>query len=367
MKKVLYCASTAGHLVSFHIPYMTRMQSDGWVVHGGGAGTSDKLSFLDGWVDMPFEKSITSVGNFSVARSIARKIREGKYDLILVHTSLAAFFVRLALKMAGKGNTRLVNTVHGYLFDGETPLMKRTMLLTAEKLTTSVTDRVLTMNACDYDIATKHHLSRGDIINIPGMGIDLDRFAPATSQEKAEARASFGIDQDAFVMVYAGEFSSRKNQSLLIEAMKSLPDKAVLLLPGRGDLLEQCRDTASVYGNRVILPGFMADVERAYAAADICVSASRSEGLPFNIMEAMARGLPVVATAVKGHTDLVTDGANGWAFCNGDGDEFACRVLELMEYPQLLAPASVKARATAEQYALKNVYDTVYKAMTEVV
>lgn len=366
MKKVLYCASTAGHLVSFHIPYMQRMQADGWVVHGGGAGNSDKLSFLDGWVDMPFEKSITSAGNFAVARAIARKIKAEKYDLILVHTSLAAFFVRLALKMAGKGSTKLVNTVHGYLFDSQTPLMKRTMLLTAEKLTTSVTDRVLTMNACDYDIATKHHLSHGDIINIPGMGIDLSRFTPATPREKADARASFGIDQNAFVMVYAGEFSSRKNQSLLIEAMKSLPDSAVLLLPGRGELLEQCRDTASPYGNRVIMPGFMADVERAYAAADICVSASRSEGLPFNIMEAMARGLPVLATAVKGHTDLVTEDENGWVFCNGDSDEFACRVLELMEQPQLLSSAALKAQATAEQYSLENVCDTVYKAMTEV-
>lgn len=360
-KKVLYCASTAGHLVSFHIPYLKKLIFDGWTVHGGGRGQDDRLSFLHQWQELPFEKSITSPGNFLVALKLAKVLKKEKYDLILVHTSLAAFFVRLAVMLAGKGSTKVVNTVHGYLFDEDTKALKRKLLLTAERITAKCTDRVIVMNRQDKEIAEKYRLSGGDVEFIPGMGVDMTSYSPASAQAKAEARRQLQISDDAFVMVFAAEFSNRKNQSMLISAMKLLPENAVLLLPGKGDLLESCQSQAERFGGRVKLPGFVTDMSKYYMAADICVSSSRSEGLPFNLMEAMACGLPIVASSVKGHEDLVTDGENGYLFPFGDEAAFADGVQKIMASgTEAMSKATVNR---AQQYALDKVLPETYKKM----
>lgn len=137
-------------------------------------------------------------------------------------------------------------------------------------------------------------------------------FLPGTPDSASGAE----IASDAFVLLYAAEFSQRKSQATLLRAMPLLPERVVLALPGQGALLDECRRLAEALGlgDRVLFPGYCADMAPWYVLADCAVSASRSEGLPFNIMEAMHASLPVVATAVKGHTDLVTPGQTG--FCS---------------------------------------------------
>ncbi len=361
-KKVLYCASTAGHLVSFHIPYLKKLMADGWTVVGGGKGRDQRLDFVDSWLDLDFEKSMTSAKNFSVAKKLAKELKVQSFDLILVHTSLAAFFVRLAVMLAGKKKTRVVNVVHGYLFDNSTALAKRTVLLAAEKLMAGCTDRVIVMNRQDMEIANKHRLSRGDVRFIPGMGVDMSVYGPVTARDRSQARSSLGIGDDAFVMVFAAEFSARKNQRMLISAMEHLPENVVLLLPGRGDLLESCTEQARKYGSRVRLPGFVTHMTSLYQAADICVSSSRSEGLPFNLIEAMACGLPVVATDVKGHQDLVTDGENGYLYPYNDENAFAEKVKKIMASgTEAMGAAAAK---TAADYELGRVLPITYGEMT---
>ena len=133
--KILYTASSSAHLVSFHLPYLAALRSLGWDVtaaaNGSGEGLGEGVRFLA----VPFTKSFVSPRNFRAAALLARDIRKNRYDVIVTHTSLAAFFTRLGVMLAGKKHTRVVNTVHGYLFDGDSGALRRTVLLAAEKLT----------------------------------------------------------------------------------------------------------------------------------------------------------------------------------------------------------------------------------------
>lgn len=354
-RKLLYVASTAGHLKSFHLPYIRALKEDGWTVHIAGRGADAPLAGADAFFDIPFEKSMTSPQNLTATAQLSGLIRREKYDVISVHTSLAAFFVRLGLMASGRrGKTLMINTVHGYLFDEDTKPLKRSILLGAEKLTTSATDLLLTMNAQDTRIAQKHRLCRGAVEQIDGMGVDFGRFVPADEGQKAKARESFGIPADAFVLVYAAEFSKRKNQSELICALKDLPENVCLLLAGRGGLQEQCQALCRELGveDRVFFAGFVSDVERCYQAADVCVSTSRSEGLPFNLMEAMHCALPVVATAVKGHEDLVENGFNGFLFPFDDRAALCRHIRSLQDDRQLRARMGQNSLQSVERYEL---------------
>lgn len=161
------------------------------------------------------------------------------------------------------------------------------------------------------------------------------------------------------MLIYAAEFSSRKNQRMLINAMPELPN-AVLLLPGRGALLDDCRTLAQQKGvaDRVRFPGFTSNIEQYYRAADLCVSSSRSEGLPFNVMEAMACGLPAVLSDVKGHEDLVRSGENGLLFPYDDQNAFIRAVKQAAE-PVLQAQMSAAAVQTAVPYGIDAVFPTL--------
>lgn len=359
-RRVLYAASTFGHLLSFHVPYLNALSARGAEVVALAAGDPAGMPVCVRCVEAPFAKSFTAPGNLAAAAQVARLMREERFDIVLTHTSLAAFFVRLGVALSGcRATTRVVNTVHGYLFDDETPTAKRLVMLGAEKLVAGATDLVVVMNAQDQTIARAHRLCREEPVIVPGMGVDLGRCVPATPGERREARARLGVPDDAFVLLYAAEFSARKSQDVLLRALPRLPERAMLALPGRGARLEECRALARELGveGRALFPGFAEDMGLWRRASDACVSASRYEGLPFHVVEAMACGLPCVLSRVKGHEDLVGDAGSGAGECGllypyGDSAAFAEAVRRLMENPAAGARMGEAAVRRAQAYRL---------------
>ena len=361
MSKVLYAASVAVHLRNFHIPYieaLTKRGDEVWVL----CSEAYRQEGVEHSVVLPMKKNLLSPANLLSAFRAAGLLKKERFDLICVHTSLAAFVLRLAVLLAGRGKTRVVNVVHGYLFDENTQPLLRTLLLGAEKLLRRVTDRVVVMNRCDLEIAKKYRLG-AEVVEIPGVGVDFSRFAGG---ERESFRRELGLDDGSLLLLFAGEFSGRKNQAFLIRAMASLPENLYLALPGQGNRLEECRRLAREAGveGRVFFPGQCSDLGGWYAAADICVSASRYEGLPFNIMEGMYAGKPVAASRVKGHTDLVAEGVGGYLFDWNDGEDYCRCIRTLAGDGKLRSDMGEKNRALVLRYGRDRVFSQVLEAMT---
>lgn len=348
MPAVLFTASTWSHIAHFHRPYLRAFRSLGYTVHAACGGAAVSIPEADACFDVPFEKKMTAPANLRAQSRLRHLMAEHRYDLVITHTSLAAFFTRRAAASV-RPHPAVVNVAHGYLFDDQTPPLKKSVLTAAERLTASQTDLLLTMNDYDTHFARQHHLGRR-VEQIPGMGVDFSRFPPVSPEARQVLRRAHGIAPDAFVLLYGAEFSGRKSQSTLLRAMPLLPDRVILALPGQGALLDECRHLARELGlgDRVLFPGYCPHMAPWYAMADCAVSSSRSEGLPFNIMEAMHAALPVVATAVKGHTDLVTPGQTGYLFPYGDQAAFARAVEQLLAAPDR---ADAMGRAGAEAAA----------------
>ena len=361
MSKILYAASVPIHLKNFHVPYTDAMAARGdrvWVLCSG----QYRQEGIAGSVDLPMKKNMLSPVNFFSALRTAKLLKRERFDLICVHTSLAAFVVRLGVLLAGKGDTRVVNVVHGYLFDKNTNPLRRTLLMAAELLLRGVTDRVVVMNRCDLEIAEKHRLGK-DVVMIPGVGVDFSRFAAG---DRVGFRRKLGLKETDLLLLFPGEFSGRKNQAFLIGALAAMPENVYLALPGQGQRLEACRELAGKMGvaGRVILPGQISDLSDWYAAADICVSSSRYEGLPFNVMEGMYAGKPMVVTRVKGHTDLVTDGVGGFLYGWNDREEFCDCIRTLAGDEELRRIMGEKNQVLVRQYRREQVFSKVLEAMT---
>ena len=358
--KVLFTSSTYSHIVNFHLQYLRKFREEGWTVHVACGGSSMPIPDAERVIELPLKKSMWSPKNLQASVLLSDEMRRENYDLVITHTSLAAFFTRLAL-WGVEDRPRVVNMVHGYLFDDETPWLWRSLLLAAERWMAADTDLVLTMNRWDYELAERYQLGR-KVVNIPGVGVDFSRFDRVPPDSREKMRKKWGVPEDAFTLLYAAEFSERKSQSVIIRALKLLPETVWLALPGEGALWEECRELAQKLGleDRVLFPGQVRDIPAWCAMADGAVSASRSEGLPFNVMEVMYAGLPVVASEVKGHTDLIEDGVTGLLYPYGDVEACAERVLRLMKSRRLRQELYCSARARVEQYSLERVLPLVW-------
>ena len=335
--KILYAASTKSHLDRFHRPYIQSLKKYGEVA----------LMATGEDVDFPilFDKHFFSISNLKSIQKIRKILKEESFDLILVHTTLAAFLIRMALKGLKK-RPYVINVVHGYLFQEDLQGLKAKILLLCEKLVRKQTDDIVVMNQEDWRIANKHGLCQRRVFGVSGMGIP-DAFS--TPAPDAELRGRFISSEGDCLCTFVGELSNRKNQAFLIQAVKRLREKRMpvrLCLVGDGENKERLEEEIRTLGlqDSVFLAGSTSCVGDYLAITDIYVSASISEGLPFNIMEAMAYGLPIVASDVKGQSDLL-EGVPQGLYPLNDMEAFCQSVAEIcnsrrwgvhsVEYPNL--------------------------------
>lgn len=360
--KLLFTASTYSHILQFHLPYLRQLHEEGWTIDVACGGSPEPIPYASQSLTLPFKKKMTSRKNFRAAFQLRTWIQKEQYTAIITHTSLAAFFTRLAV-LGLPMRPRIVHVVHGYLFDDQTPLLRRWLLLTAERLTAPVTDLLLTMNSYDDHIAKTYRLGK-KILQVSGMGVPyspLNDHADLTSPW--ELRRKLGIPADACVLIYPAEFSVRKSQQVLLRAMTRLPEHVVLVLPGTGVCLARCKRFAKQLNlsHRVFFPGYVTDIGAWYAMADMTVASSRSEGMPFSIIESMYFGLPVIASAVKGHTDLIHDQVNGFLYPYGDWVQCADGILQLIQDPALARSLAQKAQEQIAPYGLDHVQPIIIK------
>ena len=355
MKKVLFVASTEIHIRHFHMPYIERFKKLGWQVHVACKCNSESIPEVDKLINLPFEKKMTSLRNFKATALLHEQIKKNNYDLMLCHTSLAAFFSRLAV-LGLRRRPAVCNMVHGYLFDDDSSMIKKLVMTAAEKITAPVTELILAMNKYDFDYAKKHKLAK-QVGYVNGIGLDESKCEAC----EENLRKKFGFSENSYLVLYAAEFSKRKNQKLLINALSKLPMQVCLILPGDGEFLGECKTLAEKLGlaERVCFPGYVKGVGKWYSTVDAAVSSSRSEGLPFNILEAMYYGLPVVASAVKGHTDLIEDGMSGLLAPFDDAEKFAEKINLLIENPELAKNLACNAKAKSEEFLLETVKEKV--------
>ncbi len=331
-RRILYVASTESHINNFHLDYIKALRNDGHEVSVMAKGDGADIN-------IPFEKKFLSKKNSDARRMIKRAVKDGAFDVILLNTTLAAFHVRWAIR--GKGRPRVVNLAHGYLFSGEVGFVKSRILSFLERLVARKTDAVIVMNKEDEKLAKERHLAP-KIYFVRGMGVTERESKKSSSEIRAEIAA-----HDKFLMCFVGELSGRKNQEFLIRGLakiKKSVENAALVLVGEGEAHESLSALAKALGveDSVIFAGRRTDALDFMRASDVYVSASKIEGLPFNIVEALASGAKVVASDIKGHVDVL-DGV-GMLYRRGNLDEFVNAVLAVQRGEFSVSPEALRER-----------------------
>ena len=250
----------------------------------------------------PFNK-----GNIKAIRQIKRLVEKEKYDIVHCHTPVAAMCTRLACKDLRKKGTKVIYTAHGFHFYKGAPLKNWLIYYPVERFLTRYTDCQITINHEDYTRAQRLYRKKGGRVEyVPGVGFAADKFA-CKVEMRAEMRAELGIQDNEIMLLSVGEINQNKNHKTVIEALSKLGRKDIrYVVCGIGPLLDSHRQLISELGldDQVMFVGYRTDIEKFYQAADLFVIPSFREGLPVAPMEAMASGLPCLASKIRGNVDL---------------------------------------------------------------
>ncbi|MBO1512351.1 glycosyltransferase family 4 protein [Metabacillus bambusae] len=358
--KVLFCATVDYHFKAFHIPILKWFKEKGWEVHVAASGENE-LPYVDQKYNIPIQRSPFHKMNITAYKELKSIIHNNDFKIIHCHTPMGGVLTRMAAKQTRKNGTEVLYTAHGFHFCKGAPMMNWLLYYPIEKMLAAYTDCLITINEEDYNLAISHRFMSGEVEHVHGVGVDTERFKPMNSEEKQQLREKLGYKPDNLLLFYAAEFNKNKNQQFLIKSIAEIKEtlpNAKLLLAGEGALQDSCRKLASELGvdSMVDFLGYRKDIVNLLPMCDVAVASSLREGLPVNIMEAMACGLPVVATENRGHNELIQNLYNGWTIKPENSQDMANKIFHLASNPNLITILGENGRERIEKnYNIKAV------------
>lgn len=318
MKRMLMLATTAAMIEQFNKNNILILESMGYEVHAignwleGNPISDERLEEFKVWLSehhgkwfhMSATRKPTDIkNNLNALKQVISLINEYHYDFIHCHTPIGSIIGRLA---AFKTHTKIIYTAHGFHFFKGAPLKNWLLYYPAEWICSWMTDILITINKEDYERAKKHlHAKRVEYI--PGVGVDVEKFATCYVDKKEKCK-ELGIPDDKFIILSVGELQERKNHRLVIDALVKMQNKDIFyLIAGQGTLWEDYENIIKSYGmeNNIKLLGYRSDIDELCSISDCFVHTAFHEGLSVALLEAMASGLPVVGSDVRGVRDLV--------------------------------------------------------------
>ena len=333
MKKVLYVTTVSRTINAFLIPHINMLLDNGYEVHCACSIDKpvDKELQRRGVkiFEVPFSRNPLGIGNIKAFIKLEELQRINDYDIVHVHTPIAAIYGRL-LKL-NFPSLRIIYTAHGYHFLKGGSKLGWILYYPIEKIMAKFTDVTININKEDYEI-TKEKLKHKKCYLLNGVGLDLDKYKKLSSKEIQEKRKEFGLKDKDFVVLMIAEINKNKNHIQLINAMDILKDKypnIKVLCIGDGTLKESLEKQIILRNlqNNIFMLGYRLDVNKLINISDIGILLSRREGLPRNIMEFMACGRKVIATDIRGCRDLICDETIG-TLVNVDDYESTAKAIE---------------------------------------
>ena len=304
---------------------------------------------------IPFELSRYNLLNVLSLSSI---IRKHSIDIVHSQGARADFYAALASRLAG---ARHISTVAMPVEGFDVGPIKKAFYGFFSRLGESMTDRIIVVSgALEKFMVEKHGLAPGKVSFIPN-GVDVERFEKAAPDKEFAAR--YGLAGKR-VVGCAARLVWQKGLEYLIEAMSvlrerdgALYDRTVCVIAGEGEREKSLRDLVVLRGleGKVILTGFTPHVPAFLKTLDVFVMPSLREGQPIALLEAMAAGKPVVATAIEGVTGTVTDGTDALLVPPADPGALAGAILKLAKDEDMAEVLSRNARdKVSELFSMKS-------------
>lgn len=285
-------------------------------------------------------------------------------SVIHMHGQRANYFVWLMRRIFPRtwGRVPLVATVHGWVQDN----FVRQVVTRLEFATLRDCDHIITVSEQQRrTLLDKGFKAEKVSVVRPGIPfLESGRHHVADEEQRRQARQQWSLPNDAHVITAVGRLSTEKRFDLFLEVCAVLAEKlpdARFMLVGGGKQEASLRRLAGTLGlnDRVVFTGLTRDMVSVYAATDLLMLTSDTEGTPHVLLEAMGSDIPIVSTAVGGIPEFVTSGEHGLLVPPGDKTALADAALAIHDGPALRDKLIAGGRTLAAQFTVERMVDGV--------
>lgn len=314
-RKALIVSTVSRQFYLFEQVNIALLNSLGYEVHCA-ADFSDSSTRLNELFiqrhNIVIKRSPLSFRNIIGLFQLISLIKKNQYELIHCHSPVGGVIARLAAFFT-LSNSKVIYTAHGFHFYSGAPLLNWVFFFPTEIILSYLTNTVITINREDYKRARFFFGCK--VLYCPGIGINVTKFN--SNSGIPDIKQEYGLPNNAKIILMVGELIPRKNY---ITALKSFAEviksktNVYLLICGKGIQYDYLRKFVeeNYLSSKVFFLGFRDDVNKLYSVSDIFFFPSYQEGLPVSLMEAMASGLPVVCSNIRGNIDLIEDSRGGY-------------------------------------------------------
>jgi glycosyltransferase involved in cell wall biosynthesis len=293
--------------------------------------------------------------------SLRRLLVGHEIDVVHAHSPVAAALARIVVRTLPRMNRPHMVTTEHNLWQSHVPLTRF-----ADAVTAPGDDARLAVSSAVRDSMPYRLQAATEVVH---HGIDVDAVA-AHRAERDEVRRELGVEDKVVIVTVANLRITKGWPDLLAAARKVLDnvDDACFVAIGQGPMEQEIRSLHQELGlgDRFKLLGFRPDAVRLMAGCDVFCLASHHEGLPIAVMEAMAIGLPVVATDVGGLAELVVDGVHGLLVPPHRPDLLAGALIELLteegRRQQAAEAVQSKSEDLSSEHAIRRM-EAIYEAL----
>lgn len=347
-KKALIITNQSGFLWKFELSNVKLLQDLGYEIHYASNSAEEgyyykpenlkQMGIIFHNIEIARSPYMIRM-NWNALRELIQIIENEGIDIVHCHTPVGGLLGRMAGVLSSL-KPKVIYTAHGFHFYKGAPWINNIVYQGVERLMAIFTDELVLINKEDYLKACTFRLRRnGKIHRIPGIGIDLSQFYPASEEEKRKIRKKIGIDEDAFFILSVGELNKNKNHRTIIQVMKKITDdnildgKVIYGICGDGFLRNELRHFAdeNCSKDQIRFFGYQCEIRDYYAAADVTVFPSRREGFGMVGLESLAMGIPVVASDNRGTREYMQHGKNGYVCRYDDIDGFIAGIKKIRE------------------------------------
>ena len=321
-KRVLILASVASMIGQFNRDNISLLQKMGYKVDvacnfKNGSTFSEesakrlKKELIEQGVrcfHVDFSRSPVQIGkHVQCYRTVKRLMLENQYLFCHCHSPIGGAIARIA---GHATKTKIIYTAHGFHFYKGASVLNWAIYYPIELLLSYWTNCLITINKEDYYRA-KHKFHAKKTVYIPGVGIDSKRFQNL-GISREQKRQELGLSKEDIFILSVGELNKNKNHEVVVRALAGLKGQNIVyMIAGEGNQKEHLNTLAEENGVSLRLLGFREDICSLLEAADVFAFPSKREGLSVSVMEAMFMKKPVIASKIRGNTDLIKDGENG--------------------------------------------------------
>jgi glycosyltransferase involved in cell wall biosynthesis len=281
-------------------------------------------------------RNIDPLGGLVTLIKLYRLMRREKPHIVHTHTATAGLLGRLAAKLAGV--PVVLHTFHGHVLRGYFGPLRSKTLVWMERFLARLSDRIVTVSEGQRRELAEYGVAPLEKITVVPLGFELEALL-ACESHRGQLRRELGLAYESKLVGIVARLVPIKNHRLFFQAAQVVAEavpQVRFLVVGDGEQREELEAYAGEMGleGRILFTGWRRDLSRLYADLDVVALTSINEGTPVSLIEAMAAGVPVVATAVGGVPDVVADGETGYLVEDGDVNGLAEAIIELLRSPE---------------------------------